>query len=270
MNFITKLENTIKKNNSLLCIGLDSDIDKLPKHLLKTSDPIFEFNKAIIDNTNDLVCAYKPNIAFYSSQGKLGLESLLKTIEYIKKFNIPIILDAKRGDVGSTSTHYAKEVFDILKADAVTVNPYLGFDSIEPFLQREDKGIIVLCKTSNPGANDFQDLKMDNEPLYVKVAKKVVEWDKKYKNLLMVVGATYPEELKKIREIAKDMFFLIPGIGMQGGDLENTLKNGLTKEKSGLIISVSRSIIFASNDLDFAEAATTEAQKIKEEINQYR
>lgn len=279
MNFQQKLENAIKKNNSLLCIGLDTDINKIPKHLLEKEDPVFEFNKTIIDNTNNLVCCYKLNIAYYSAEGLKGLESLIKTINYIhdKYIDIPVILDAKRADVGHTSEAYAREVFDQINTDSVTVNPYFGLDSVEPFLKYKDKGIIVLCRTSNPGAGDFQDLIIDGEPLYIKVAQKITEWNKKHGNCLMVVGATWPEEMKKIRKIAPNMFFLVPGIGSQGGDLENTLKNGLTKEKSGLtpiksglIIHSARAIIYASSNKDFAEKARVKAKQLRDSINKYR
>ena len=194
-----------------------------------------------------------------------GIEELEKTIKYIHENyqTVPVILDAKRGDVGHTSEMYAKEVFDVYGADAVTVNPYCGFDSIEPFFKRSDKGIVVLCRTSNPSAADFQDLKIDGEPLFIKVARKVVDWDKKYKNLLIVVGATYPNEMKMIREIASKMTFLVPGVGSQSGDLENTLKNGLRKDGRGLIISSSRDIIYAQDP-------KLAAQKLKDEINKYR
>lgn len=282
MDFIQKLEKSIQKNNSLLCIGLDTDISKIPKHLLKTKDHVFNFNKSIIDNTHDLVCCYKLNIAYYSSLGVYGLQSLQKTIKYIHDHytSIPVILDAKRGDIGNTSEQYAKEVFDVLDADAVTVNPYLGFDSLEPFLKRREKGVIILCRTSNLGASDFQDTQVaiethpkggnrKFEPLYVKVAKKIVEWNKVHKNCLMVVGATWPNELKKIRSIAKDMFFLIPGVGAQGGDLKKTLELGLTKEKSGLIIHSARGIIYASTKEDFAKMARKKAQELKDTINNF-
>ncbi|MBI4100116.1 orotidine-5'-phosphate decarboxylase [Candidatus Microgenomates bacterium] len=286
MNFFKKLNQSIKKNNSLLCIGLDTDISKIPKRFLTRSDLVFEFNKNIIDLTTDLVCCYKANIAFYAAQGIPGLKSLQKTIRYIHKHNLPFILDAKRGDVENTAQNYVKEAFDVLEADAVTLNPYLGFDTIEPFLKRKDKGIIVLCRTSNPGASDFQSTEVSignhpggineatprekTEPLYMLVARKVVEWNKKYKNCLLVVGATWPTELELIRKIAPDMFFLVPGIGAQGGDLEQTLKFGLTKEKSGLtpknsglIISSSRSIIYSNNP-------KKKAQELQEAINRYR
>lgn len=265
MTFRQKLENIIKKNNSLLCVGLDPDLDKFPKYILNKKNPIFQFNKDIINETSNLVCCYKLNIAYYASQGMKGLNSLLETINYIhsKYADVPIILDAKRADVGHTSQHYAKEVFDIFKCDGVTVNPYFGFDSIEPFLKYKDKGIIVLCKTSNPNSSEFQNLKIDKKPLYIKVAERVVVWNEKYDNCLMVIGATYPQELKEIREITSDMFFLIPGIGAQGGDLEATLQAGLTKNKSGLIISSSRGIIFSENP-------RKEALSLRNEINKYR
>jgi len=272
MKFQQKLNNIIKKNNSLLCVGLDPHLEKIPKHILKKKNPIFEFNKTIIDVTADFVCCYKPQIAFYAANGLAGIKALIQTIAYIhlKYPEIPVILDAKRGDIGSTAEQYAKEVFDVYLTDAVTVNPFLGLDSLKPFLERRDKGIIILARTSNPGASDFQDLRVNITPLYMEIAKRIVVWNKTYKNCLMVVGATWPEQLQKVREIAPEMFFLIPGIGSQGGDLKNTLKYGLTKEKSGLIISASRSIIFASNGKDFAKTARKEALKLKKEINRYR
>jgi len=289
MNFQQKLEKAIKRNNSLLCIGLDTDINKIPKHLLGKKDPVFEFNKAIIDKTHDLICCYKANIAYYSALGTKGLESLINTIKYIhEQYDIPFILDAKRADIGSTSEQYAREVFDVFDTDSVTVNPYLGADAIKPFLKRADKGIIILCRTSNPGASDFQDLitgvasqahprggyrlapQESYKPLYLKIAEKVVEWNKKYENCLMVVGATWPGEMKKIRKIAPKMFFLVPGIGVQGGDLEKTLKNGLTKEKSGLIIHSARAIIYASSGKDFAEKSRKKAIEMRDLINKYR
>ncbi|MBI2613678.1 MAG: orotidine-5'-phosphate decarboxylase [Candidatus Levybacteria bacterium] len=274
MNFRKKLEKNIKKNNSLLSIGLDPDVEKIPEHLKKYKDPIFNFNKQIVDATYDLVCAYKPQIAHYAAKGIRGIGSLLKTINYLAYTypQIPIILDAKRADIESTSRLYAKEAFDVFNADALTVNPYFGLDSLKPFLERKDKGVIILCKTSNKSAGDFQDLKISSDkiPLYLHVAEKVQEWNKKYKNCMLVVGATWPEELKKIREIAPNMFFLVPGIGSQGGDIKQTLKNGLRKDKSGLIIHASRSIIYASDKANFAITARKEALKLKENINKYR
>lgn len=265
MTFQDILEKIIKKNNSLLCVGLDPREDKFTDKLKNNSDPIFTFNKTIIDQTHAHVCAYKPQIAFYSALGPEGLSALRKTIDYIHDTypQIPVILDAKRGDVPSTAIQYAKEVFDVFRADAVTVNPYLGKDSLVPFLERKNKGIIVLCRTSNPGATDFQDKKIDGQPLYLYIAKQIAQWNRTYQNCLMAIGATWPEQLQRIRKIAPDMFFLIPGIGIQGGDLEKTLQNGLSAKKSGLIISSSRAIIYASSPGE-------EAKLLKEKINQHR
>lgn len=272
MNFKDKIKDRIKINNSLVCIGIDTDVAKIPQHLLNDEEPIFSFNRSIIDATYNLVCSYKLNIAYYAGVGISGLAMLQKTITYLhhKYPDIPVILDTKRADIGSTASHYAKEVFDVFSADAITVNPYLGSDGIEPFLEYKDKGIIVLCRTSNKGASDFQDLLAENEPLYLHVAKKIVEWNKKNDNCLMAVAATWPDELKKIRELAPEMFFLVLGIGAQGGDLEKTLEYGLTKEKSGLLIHSARAIIYASNARNFADKAREETQKLKEQINKFR
>ncbi len=260
MNFQDKLISAQRQNNSLLCVGLDPDPQKLQK-----AETQFDFNKKIIDATSQSVCCYKPQIAFYAAAGENGLQSLKKTVDYIHQAypNVPVLLDAKRNDVGHTSEMYAQEVFDIIAADGVTVTPYCGFDSLEPFFKRGDKGIFVICRTSNPGAADFQDLKVGESPLYVEVAKKIVEWSKTYSNVYLEIGATWPEEIGVLRKLAPDMPFLIAGIGAQGGDLEATLKNGLTKGKDGLIISSSRGIIYADNP-------KKAAQDLKEEINKYR
>lgn len=274
MKFQQKLNNIIKKNDSLLSIGLDPELDKIPQHSKKDKDPIFTFNKQIIDATHDLVCAYKPQFAYYSALGIRGIGSLLKTINYLNVVypKTPIILDAKRADIGSTAKLYAKEVFDIFNADAVTVNPYLGLDSLEPFLERENKGIFILCRTSNKGSGDFQDLIITpgEIPLYIYVAKKVQEWNKTYKNCMLVMGATWPEQIRRVRKIAPKMFFLVPGIGKQAGDLKNTLRNGLREDKSGLIIHSGRDIIYTSSKPNFANATRKETLKLKEEINKYR
>lgn len=259
MNFQDKLDAAISQNNSLVCVGLDPDPEN-PK-----SRNQFIFNKRIIDQTSSYVCAYKLQYAFHAAKGLKGLEDLKKTIDYLKKnyLQIPIILDAKRGDVEITSRMYAKEVYDFFGADAVTVNPYLGLDSLIPFLERREKGTIILVRTSNPGAGTFQDLTVGKDPLYLKVVQEIIKWQRKYPNLLMVVGATWPEEIGKIRKVAKNITFLVPGIGAQGGDLKKTLKNGLKKNGKGLIIAASRSIIYA-NDPKIA------CQKLKDEINKYR
>lgn len=272
MTFLEQLQQTIKDHNSLLCVGLDTDITKIPQFLQQEPDSLYQFNKAIVDATSETVCAYKINIAFYSAYGEHGLDALLQTISYIKDTyeHIPVILDAKRADIGNTSAYYANEAFDVLEADAVTVNPYMGLDSIKPFLQRKEKGVIVLCRTSNDGASDFQELDVAGKPLYMHVAEKVLQWHKDYKNCLMVIGATAPDQLQKIRDMAPDIFFLVPGIGAQGGNLEAILKAGLTKEKSGLIINSSRDILYASNEADFVQKAQKKASELQEQINRYR
>jgi orotidine-5'-phosphate decarboxylase len=270
MTFAEKLENIIRKNNSLVCVGLDPDLTKLPEHIKLLSNPLFEFNKAIIDATAGLACAYKPNSAFYEASGANGIEQLKMTCDYIndKYPEVPIILDAKRADIGNTNIGYAEFAFDYLKADGLTVHPYMGGESLEPLLAHKDKGIIVLCRTSNLGAGEFQDLEIEGKKLYQVVAKKVAnDWNKN-KNCLLVVGATYPSEIAEVRQIiGQDMIILVPGIGAQGGELEATLKAGLNQDKTGLMISASRSIIYASNGADFAVAARDETHKLRDEIN---
>lgn len=267
MNFLKKLNQTIKKNNSLLCIGLDTDISKIPKRFLTMSDPVFAFNKWLIDQTYNLVCAYKPDTAFYEADGIEGLKSLKKTIEYIPK-DIPIILDAKRGSVGHTAEMYAKSVFDYWKADAVTLHIFTGKDGVEPFLAYKSKYSFLYIRSSNPSASDFQDIDVNGKPFYQVMARKISEW--KGDNFGIIAPATYPKELGILRKIFKDRFFLVPGIGAQGGNLEKTLKAGLTKEKSGLtpknsglIISSSRSIIYSNNP-------KKKAQELQEAINRCR
>ncbi len=272
MVFNKKLERIVKKNNSLLCIGLDSDFEKIPSHLKKEENSTFLFNKQIIDATCDLVCAYKPNSAFYEARGEEGIRQLKMSCDYIRKKypEIVIILDAKRGDIGSTNKGYVEFIFDYLGVDAVTLHPYLGKEAIEPFLAREDKGCIILCRTSNPGAGEIQDLVCGGEPLYIKIAKKVVkDWNKRG-NCLMVVGATYPRELSRVRKIAGEMNFLVPGIGIQGGEIEKAVRAGLNSKKAGMIINSSRGIIFASNKKDFAKRAREETLKLRDEINRFR
>lgn len=242
-------QQKLAASNSLLCVGLDYGE--------------FAFNKNIIDLTHDLVCAYKPNSAFFESKGAAGIEELKKTCDYIKQ-NFPeivIILDAKRADIGNTNNGYVDFAFEYLGVDAITLHPYLGKEALEPFLKREDKGIIILCRTSNPGAGEFQDLMVDGKPLYQKVAQQVLSWNIN-SNCLLVVGATYPEELGEVRKITGDMTFLVPGIGAQGGDLEKTMKMGLNSQKKGLIINSSRGIIFAENPRE-------EAMKLRDQINSY-
>lgn len=272
MNFSEKLELMVDKNNSLICVGLDSDINKLPEMVKVYHHPQFVFNKAIIEATYDLVCAYKLNSAFYEALGTPGIKELKETCDFIHKAHpeMPIILDAKRADIGSTNEGYVTFAFDWLGADAITLHPYLGREALKPFLERKDKGCIILCRTSNPGAGEFQDLIVDGEPLYQKVAKKVVsEWNANG-NCMLVVGATYPEELEKVRKIAGDMTFLVPGIGAQGGDVEKTVRAGKNSVGAGMIINSSCGIIFASSSDDFAQKAREETEKLKNSINNFR
>ncbi len=260
MNFSDKLEKIVKANNSLLCVGLDPN-----PFDLRGKKNQFEFNREIIDLTAQDVCAYKPNIAFYSAAGIKGLESLIKTIHYIKtKYpEIPVLLDAKRGDVGHTSEMYAKELFDMYGADAATVIPYYGFDSLEPFFKRSGRGVFVICRTSNPGAKDFQDLESGAVKVYQRVAEKIAQWSIKYPNVHLEIGATWPGEIGVLRKMIPEMIFLIAGVGAQGGDIKRTLENGLRADKKGLIINSSRGIIY---DKSPAEAA----KRLKDEINKYR
>lgn len=268
-----KLDAAVNSNNSLVCVGLDSDRKKLPKVIQSGTKPVLAFNKAIIDATADLVCAYKLNSAFYEAQGAEGIEQLKLTADYIRENypHIPIILDAKRADIGNTNDGYAEFVFEYLGMDAVTLHPYLGGEALQPFLDFKDKGMIILCRTSNPGAGEFQDLSLSGQPLYQHVAKQVAdEWNSN-NNCLLVVGATYPEEMKIIRDIVgPDMVFLVPGIGAQGGDLAAVMKNGLGADNRRLIINSSRGIIFASDGDGFAQAARQAAIKLRDEINKYR
>ena len=262
MNFMEKLITASQKNNSLLCVGLDLDPRLMPDKV-----GIFEFNKAIIDATSDLVCAYKPNFAFYEALGNEGLDALRQTVKHIPD-DIPVIGDAKRGDIGNTAKAYARAIFSDFGFDATTVNPYLGFDSLEPFIQYQDKGVFILCRTSNAGAVDFQSLRCveHDRPLFEVVALKASEWNV-HGNIGLVVGATYPEELKLIRQNHPDMPLLIPGIGAQGGDLELTIRYGVDAKGERAIINSSRQIIYASREKDFAEAARKAASELREQIN---
>jgi len=262
MKFNDKLLNTSRKNKSWLCIGLDPDPELMP------GVDILQFNKAIIESTSDLVCAYKPNLAFYEALGTEGLAILEKTVKYIPGA-IPVIGDAKRGDIGNTAKAYARALFSVLGFDAATVNPYLGHDSIEPFISYHDKGVFILCRTSNRGASDFQNLCTNGLPLYEAVAQKAKEWNV-YGNIGLVVGATYPEELKKVRSICPEMPLLIPGIGAQGGDLASAVGYGMDARGEKAIINVSRQILYASKEKDFAQAARNMAEKIRKQINDYR
>jgi orotidine-5'-phosphate decarboxylase len=265
--FYQKSLEVARSNNSLVCVGLDSDIERIPRFLIdKFKDQaVLEFNKQIIDATKDLVCAYKLNIAFYV--GPKGLEILKATRDYIK--DIPVICDAKCADIGSSSRAYAKALFDVYGFDAVVVNPYLGYDSLKPFFEYKDKGVFVLCRTSNPGAREFQDLPCNGKPLYQVVAHRIKEWNEG--NLGVVAGATYPKELGIIRKIVgEDVPMLIPGIGAQGGSLKEAVEWGTNSKGELAIINSSRGIIFASSGEDFALKTRKAALNLRRRINRYR
>lgn len=264
-----QLISQIKAKKSFLCIGLDVDLDKIPSHLLDTEDPIFEFNKAIIDATHDITVAYKPNTAFYEAYGLKGWRSLEKTIAYLNK-NYPevfSIADAKRGDIGNTSTRYAQAFFQDMKFDSVTVAPYMGSDSVEPFLAFEDKFTIMLALTSNKGGLDFQlSEDKEGETMYEKVLKTSLSW-RNNEQLMYVVGATRPEYFQKIRKIVPNHFLLVPGVGAQGGDLQGVCHFGLNKDV-GLLVNSSRGIIYASSSKDFAQMARKNAVELQQEMSE--
>jgi orotidine-5'-phosphate decarboxylase len=272
MNFIDKLNAAWKRNDSLLCVGLDPDTARFPAHLRDRPDGIVEFCKAIIDATADLACAFKPQIAYFAA---LGAEDQLEAIcRYLREnySHIPLILDAKRGDIGATAHQYAREAFDRYGADAVTVNPYMGFDSVEPYMEWKDRGVIVLCRTSNAGGSDLQFLDVGGQPLYQHVARLVADKWNRNGQCALVVGATFPEELAQVRAIVGDMPLLVPGIGAQGGDIEATVTSGRTAAGTGMMINSSRAIIYAQpqGDEDFAAAARRVALETRDAINRYR
>jgi orotidine-5'-phosphate decarboxylase len=270
MNFVEQLKAAWSRNDSLVCVGLDPELEKFPAQLAGQPSPIFQFNRAIIDATADLVCAYKPQFAHYAAYE--AEDQLERTIEYIHQHHpgIPVILDAKRGDVGNTAQRYAIEAFERYGADAVTVNPYLGTDSLEPFLSYADRGVIVLCRTSNPGAGDLQDLETGGRKLYEVVAElAATRWNSRG-NCALVVGATYPRELAQVRTLTGDMPFLVPGVGAQGGDVQAVVTNGQTLNGDGLMVSSSRGILYAASDETWVEAARTATRKLRDQINQHR
>lgn len=274
--FVAKLENRWQLGN-FVCVGLDSDFTKIPQVLKNTTsveDVMAGFNQEIVDATHDLVCAYKLNAAFYEAQGDQGLRALARTVKHIKDNypDIPVILDAKRADIGSTNNGYVQAAFDQLGVDAITVHPYLGREAMKPFLDRKDKGIIVLVKTSNPGADEFQDLLVGKaqEPLYRVIARQVANQWNVNGNCAVVVGATYPRELTEVRGIVGDIPILIPGIGAQGGEVEATVNASKDSRTWGMIINSSRGIIFASKGADFAPAARQATEQLRGEINRYR
>ena len=275
MHFMQSLHQSWQRNNSLVCVGLDPEPAKFPAHLRDTADAVYTFCRAIVDATADLVCAYKPQIAHFAALR--AEETLERLIAHIHEAHpgIPVILDAKRGDIGSTAQHYATEAFERYRADAVTLNPYLGRDSIQPFLDRADKGVILLCHTSNPGAADLQDLVVESThgerlPLYQHLARTIArDWNTNG-NCALVTGATWPEQLAQVRALVGDLPLLVPGIGAQGGDVEAVLRHGRTVDGTGLMISSSRAILYAGNGEDFAAAARKAAQTLRDQINHCR
>ena len=276
MSFVGLLEQRWQRGN-FVCVGLDPELERLPTSLrdgYACEEALFIFAREIIEATHDLVCAYKPNSAFYEAFGDEGMRALSRIVAYSKEHHpeIPVILDAKRADIGNTNQGYVTWAFDLLQVDAITVHPYLGKEALSPFLQRKEKGIIVLAKTSNPGSGELQNLLVGEaqEPLYLVVARHVAQLWNTHGNCALVVGATYPEELQRVRAAVGDMPLLIPGIGAQGGDVAATVAAGKDSRGWGMIINSSRGIIYASNGDDFAQAARSATEKLHREINQYR
>ncbi|MHB1004741.1 MAG: orotidine-5'-phosphate decarboxylase [Chloroflexota bacterium] len=272
--FVAKLRSAAQRNRSLLCVGLDTEPTRVPEALRGEPDPWFAFNRAIVEATADLVCAYKPNLAFFEAHGPHGLETLQRTLAIIPA-DIPMVGDAKRGDVGHTADAYARALYDVYGFDAVTVSPYLGLEALAPFINRADRGVFVLCRTSNPGAGEFQDLLValgESEaplPLYEAVARRVVAANR-HGNLGLVVGATYAEELRRVRTLAPDLPILIPGVGAQAGDLARAVEYGTGKAGALALINSSRQVLYASTGADFAQAARRVAQSLREEIDRFR
>ncbi|MBX9400075.1 orotidine-5'-phosphate decarboxylase [Lysobacter sp. BMK333-48F3] len=270
MNFMQTLRNRWQQAGTLVCVGLDPEPARFPARFAGDADAVFAFNRDIVDATAEYACAFKPQIAHFAA---LGAEAALsRLIEHIHAAHpgIPVILDSKRGDIGSTAQHYAAEAFDRYRADAVTANPYLGRDSVQPFLDRAERGVVVLCRTSNPGAGDLQDLIVDGRPLYQHVAEKVARDWNGHGNCALVVGATWPAQLREVRAIVGDVPFLVPGVGAQGGDVEAVVGNAKTADGSGLMVSSSRAILYASSGDDYAAAAVAAARELRDQINRYR
>lgn len=278
-SFIALLRGRWETTGSLVCVGLDPDLERIPAGVRGAAPErgasegdieaaLLSFTQAIVDATGDLVCAFKPNSAFFEQHGVAGMRALQRLIAHIHQRypDVPVILDAKRGDIGSTSAAYARAAFDVMQADAITLHPYLGREALDPFLQRADRGCIILCRTSNPGAGEFQDVALRGadggmRPLYQRVAQAVASTWNANGNCALVVGATYPEELGVVRELAGDLPILVPGVGAQGGDLEAVIRNGLDARGHGLIISLSRSVLYAASGADFAEAGRREVAR---------
>ena len=275
MEFMQALRHRWSNADSLVCVGLDPEPAKFPARFGSDPDAVFAFCRAIVDATAGHACAFKPQIAHFAALG--AEEALTRLIAHIHAAHpgIPVILDAKRGDIGSTARHYAAEAFDRYAADAVTANPYLGRDSVQPFLDRADRGVVILCRTSNPGAADLQDLPVQaaggtQRPLYQHVAETIARDWNGHGNCALVVGATWPEQLREVRAIVGDMPFLVPGVGAQGGDVEAVVRNARTADGTGLMVSSSRAILYASQGDDFADAAAAAAQALKEQVNRHR
>ncbi len=270
MTFIDALQHRWQNADTLVCVGLDPEPAKFPSKFAHDPDAIFNFCRDIVDATAPYVCAFKPQIAhFAAAHAEEALRMLIMHIGF-RYPDIPVILDSKRGDIGSTAQHYASEAFDRYCADAVTVNPYLGRDSVQPFLDRADKGVVILCRTSNPGAGDLQDMVVGGRPLYQHVAEKIArDWNDNG-NCALVVGATWPEQLRDVRALVGNVPFLVPGIGAQGGDVQAVVTNAKTADGAGLIISSSRAILYASNGDDYAESAARAARDLRDEINRCR
>ena len=270
MTFLDMLRDATARNHSLLCVGLDPEPAKFPTHWRGDASKIFDFCAAMVDATADVVCAFKPQIAYFAAHGaEAQLEKLIAHMRSVAP-QVPVILDSKRSDIGSTAEQYAKEAFERYGADAVTLNPYMGRDSADPFLSRNDRGCVFLCHTSNPGARDFQELLVDGTPLYQHVARTIARDWNGHGNCGLVVGATFPAELKIIRGIVGDMPLLIPGIGAQGGDVAAVVKNGCSADGGGLMISSSRAILYAGDDHDFAHAARAATLALRDAVNQHR
>ena len=270
MTFMQTLKDRWSSSHSLVCVGLDPEPAKFPQRFAGDPDAVFDFCSAIADATAEFACAFKPQIAHFAALRAEGaLERLIAHIHATHP-GIPVILDAKRGDIGSTAEQYAREAFDRFAADAVTANPYLGRDSVQPFLDRADRGVVILCRTSNPGAGDLQDLVIEGRPLYQHVAEKVARDWNAHGNAALVVGATWPEQLREVRAIVGDMPILVPGVGAQGGDVEAVVRNAATADGTGLLVSSSRAILYASQGDDFAEAAANAARDLRDAIRRAR
>jgi orotidine-5'-phosphate decarboxylase len=267
MTFLNQLLEAGRRNRSLLCVGLDPDPARIPVRMRAAPDPVYAFCATLVEAMADLVCAFKPNIAFFEALGTAGHETLHRVIDAVPR-DIPVILDAKRGDMGSTAVAYAKSVFEVLGAGAVTLNPYLGSDALAPFLRYADRGCLLVCKTSNPGSVDLQDLRLaGGGPLYLEVARRAqTDWNVNG-NAGLVVGATYPDELRAVRELCPELPLLVPGVGAQGGDVRLAVRAAVDRHGERAIVSASRSILFASEGDDFADAARSEALRLRNELN---